>query len=91
MRTISVRLDDASDATLELLCRNLGLSQTDVVKAGLALLQRQHQSPAELAEALDLVGGFASQVGAAAPTHRGRDHAALLKQKLRQQQASERA
>ena len=90
MRTISVRLDDASEAKLDQLCRSLGLSQTDVVKAGLELLQRQHQNPADLAESLALVGAFASAEGESRP-HRGRDHAALLKRKLRQQQADQRA
>ena len=55
MRTVSVRLDDASEATLEHLCQTLGLSQTDVLKAGLALLQHQRQSPVALAESLGLV------------------------------------
>ncbi len=36
MRTISVRLDDSSEAKLDNLCQALGLSQSDVVKAGLA-------------------------------------------------------
>ena len=49
MRTISVRLDDGSEARLDSLCQSLGLSQTEVVKAGLALLQRQSASPAALA------------------------------------------
>ncbi len=78
MRTISVRLDDASEATLEHLCQTLGLSQTDVVKAGLELLQHQRQSPAALAESLGLVGCFAS-------SERARDHSSRLKQRLRQQ------
>lgn len=77
MRTISVRLDDASEATLEHLCQALGLSQTDVVKAGLELLQNQRQSPAALAESLGLVGCFASG-------EQARDHSSRLKQKLRQ-------
>ena len=89
MRMISVRLDDASEANLEQLCRSLGLSQTDVVKAGLELLQRQHQNPAALAESLGLVAAFAS-AGNESRTHQGRDHAALLKQKLQQQRADGR-
>ena len=55
MRTISVRLDDASEATLEHLRQTLGLSQTEVVKAGLELLQHQRQSPAALSASLGLV------------------------------------
>jgi Arc/MetJ-type ribon-helix-helix transcriptional regulator len=78
MRTVSVRLDDASEATLEHLCQILGLSQTDVIKAGLALLQHQRQSPAALAESLGLVGCFSGN-------EQARDHSALLKQKLKRQ------
>lgn len=85
MRTISVRLDDASEARLEGLCQRLGLSQTDVVKAGLELLQHQHQSPAALAEALDLQGCFAS----GDPAH-GREHADRIRQKLRRQHQAQR-
>jgi Arc/MetJ-type ribon-helix-helix transcriptional regulator len=88
MRTISVRLDDASDATLSHLCQTLGLSQTDVVKAGLELLQRQRQSPAALAEALGLVGCFAGTEESDTTGHRGRDHSSLLKRKLHQQHGS---
>lgn len=85
MRTISVRLDDGSEARLESLCQSLGLSQTEVVKAGLELLQRQTASPAALAERLGLIGSFASGTPGSAPSTRGRDHAAILRQKLRRQ------
>lgn len=78
MRTVSIRLDDASEATLEHLCQTLGLSQTDVLKAGLVLLQHQRQSPAALAESLGLVGCFNG-------SGQAREHAVLLKQKLKQQ------
>ena len=60
MRTISVRLDDGSKASLERLCQTLGLSQTEVVKAGLDLLQQPSTSPAALAEGLGLIGSFSS-------------------------------
>jgi Arc/MetJ-type ribon-helix-helix transcriptional regulator len=60
MRTISVRLDDGCEARLDNLCKNLGLSQSEVVKAGLVLLQQQSTSPAALAEHLGLVGSFSS-------------------------------
>ena len=36
MRTIPVRLEDGSEAMLDWLCNSLALSQTEVVKAGLA-------------------------------------------------------
>lgn len=90
MRTISVRLDDGSEARLNNLCQTLGLSQSEVVKAGLALLQQQSTSPAALAESLGLVGSFSSATADNATTSRGRDHAALMRQKLRQQHQRER-
>ena len=60
MRTISVRLDEGSEARLERLCQTLGLSQTEVVKAGPVLLQQHSTSPAALAEGLGLIGSFSS-------------------------------
>lgn len=90
MRTISVRLDDGSEARLDNLCQTLGLSQSEVIKAGLALLQQQSTSPAALAERLGLVGSFSSATADDGTTSRGRDHAALLRQKLRQQHKQER-
>jgi hypothetical protein len=46
MRTISVRLDDGSEARLDRRCQTLGLSQTEVDKAGVDLLQQQRLSRA---------------------------------------------
>jgi len=60
MRTISVRSDDSSEARLERLCQTLDLSQSEVVKAGLDLLQQHSTSPAALAEGLGLIGSFSS-------------------------------
>ena len=77
MRTISVRLDDGSEARLDSLCQSLGLSQTEVVKAGLALLQSQSASSAALAERLGLIGGFSSGAPGSGTTSRERDHAAV--------------
>jgi|694.fasta_scaffold22409_5 Arc/MetJ-type ribon-helix-helix transcriptional regulator len=90
MRTISVRLDDGSEARLNNLCQTLGLSQSEVVKAGLALLQQQSTSPAALAEHLGLVGSFASAMPDHGTTNRGRNHASLLRQKLMDQHKQER-
>jgi Arc/MetJ-type ribon-helix-helix transcriptional regulator len=89
MRTISVRLDDASQATLEHLCQTLGLSQTDVVKAGLELLQSQRQSPEALARSLGLVGCFARDESPE-PVRQARQHSTALKEKLRQRQRRQR-
>ena len=90
MRTISVRLDDGSEARLDNLCLTLGLSQSEVVKAGLALLQQHSTSPAALAERLGLVGSFSSAATDNGTTSLGKDHAALLRQKLRRQHKRER-
>lgn len=90
MRTISVRLDDVSEARLDNLCQALGLSQSEVFKAGLALLQQQSTSPAALAERFGLVGSFSSNTPDSGTTSRGRDHAALLRQKLSHQHKRER-
>ncbi len=89
MRTISVRLDDGCEARLDNLCKNLGLSQSEVVKAGLVLLQQQSTSPAALAEHLGLVGSFSSNNPGSGTTSQGRDHAALLRQKLSHQHKRE--
>ena len=90
MRTISVRLDDGSEARLNNLCQTLGLSQSVVVKTALALLQQQSTSPAALAESFGLVGSFSSNTPESGSTSRGRDHAALLRQKLSHQHKRER-
>jgi Arc/MetJ-type ribon-helix-helix transcriptional regulator len=90
MRTISVRLDDGSEARLDGLCQALGLSQTEVVKAGLELLQRQSASPAALAESLGLISSFSSGGPDGAITSRGRDHSAQLRRKLSRQHLQQR-
>ena len=90
MRTISVRLDDGSEARLDSLCQTLGLSQTEVVKAGLDLLQQPSTSPAALAEGLGLIGSFSSAAQKGGITSHGRDHSALLRQKLNRQQSQQR-
>ena len=56
-----------------------------MVKAGLELLQHQRQSPAALAEALDLEGCFAS-----GDHVHGREHADRIRQKLRRQHQAQR-
>lgn len=90
MRTISVRLDDAIAARLERLCQTLGLSQSEVLKAGLALLQRQSASPAALAERLGLIGCFSSGDPGSGPTSQAQNHSAVLRQKLGRQQQQQR-
>ncbi len=87
MRTISVRFDEASEARLDQLCQALGLSQTEVVKAGLDLLQRQTNRPVDLAERLGLVGCYASATVDETSTV-ARDHSNQLRQKLRQRHGS---
>jgi Arc/MetJ-type ribon-helix-helix transcriptional regulator len=78
MRILSVRLDERTDALLRRLCARTGLSQSEVVKAGIAALAEQSPaSPARLAEALDLVGCFDSGVG-----DLGREHSRRVRDKL---------
>jgi len=85
-----VRLDDVCEARLNNLCLTLGPSQSDVVKARFALLEQQSTGPAALAERLRLVGSFASVMPDIGTSSRGGDHAALLRQKLRDQHKQER-
>lgn len=77
-----MRLNDGSEARLDSLCQSLGLSQTEVVKAGLESLHHQSASPAALAERLGLIGGFSSTSTGNGTTSRGRNHSALLRQTL---------
>jgi antitoxin component of RelBE/YafQ-DinJ toxin-antitoxin module len=77
MRILSVRLDDQTDALLKTLCLRTGLSQTEVIKSGIAAVAREKPRPAELADALNLIGCFDSET-----TDLGRNHSVRLKQKL---------
>ena len=79
MRTISIRLDDRTDALFRAFCERLGLSQTDALKVAIEHVVEQHRpSPAELAGQLGLIGGFRSGVGDLAI-----NHSQHLKQRLR--------
>lgn len=77
MRTLSVRLDDQTDALLRAFCARTGQTQSDAVKAGIATLAVQLASPAKLAENLGLVGCFDSGVD-----DLGRNHSHHLREKL---------
>ncbi len=77
MRTLSVRLDDQTDALLRSFCARTGQTQSEAVKAGIAALAARVESPAQLAEELGLVGCFDSGVG-----DLGRNHAQRLREKL---------
>ena len=79
MRTISVRLDDHTDAVLTGYCEEHGLTQTDAVKAAIEQLAKAHRpTPAELAERLGLIGGFRSSEG-----DLGQNHSQRVKERLR--------
>ena len=79
MRTISIRLDDRTDALFRAFCERHGISQTDALKAAIEQMAEQHRpSPAEIAAQLGLIGGFRSGDGDLAASHSQR-----LKQRLR--------
>lgn len=83
MRTISVRLDADTDATLTAHCQRHGMTQTDAIKAAIEQLAGQHQpTPAELAAELGLIGGFRSGQGDLA-----RNHGLRVKERLRAKRA----
>ena len=85
MRTISIRLDDHTDAVLVTYCERHGLTQTNAVKAAIEQLAEAHRpTPAELAERLGLIGGFRSREGDLAENHSQR-----VKERLRAKRARE--
>lgn len=80
MRTISIRLDDRTDALFRAFCERHGLSQTDALKAAIEQLAEQRRpSPAELAAQMGLIGGFRSGDG-----QLGAEHAQRLRLRLRE-------
>lgn len=77
MRTLSVRLDDQTDALLRSFCARTGQTQSETVKAGIAAIAARVDSPAQLAQDLGLVGCFDSGVG-----DLGRNHSQRLRENL---------
>ena len=87
MRTISLRLDDRTDALFRAFCDRHGVSQTEALKTAIRQLAEQHQpAPAELAAQLGLIGVFRSGVG-----DLGENHSQRLKQRLRAKQEHDRS
>jgi hypothetical protein len=87
MKILSVRLDDNEEAQLRSVCERMGLSQTEVVKKGIATLAEQStMTPGKLAEAMGLVGVFESGIG-----DLGRNHSSHLKSVLRRKHRASRA
>jgi hypothetical protein len=85
VRTISIRLDEHTDAVLSAFCQRHGLTQTDAIKAAVdQLAGRLRPTPAELAAELGLIGGFKSAQGDLA-----RNHSLRIKEKLRAKRAQE--
>jgi len=85
MRTISIRLDDHTDALLSNYCERHGLTQTNAVKAAIEHLADAHRpTPAELAERLGLIGAFRSAEG-----DLGAEHSARVKERLRAKRLAE--
>jgi hypothetical protein len=86
MRTISVRLDDRTDAVLTTYCERHGMTQTDAVKAAIEhLTQTGRPTPAELAEQLGLIGGFSSD----GSSDLAAKHSQRVKERLRAKLARE--
>jgi hypothetical protein len=82
MRTISLRLDDRTDAVLTAYCERHGLTQTGALKAAIEhLAGARRPTPAELASELGLIGAFHSAEG-----DLGARHSARLKERLRAKQ-----
>lgn len=86
MRTISLRLDDATDAALVAYCQRHGLTQTRALKDAIGHLveaeQQPRPTPAALAEQMGLIGAFHSAEG-----DLGEQHAQHLKARLRARHA----
>ena len=85
MRTISLRLDDHTDAVLTDYCERNGLTQTSALKAAIEHLAEAHRAtPAELAARFGLIGAFRSAEGDLALNHSQR-----VKERLRVKRAQE--
>jgi hypothetical protein len=85
MRTISIRLDDHTDALLTEHCQRNGLTQTRAIKSAIEQMAgQQKSSPAQLAAELGLIGGFPSTEGDLAA-----HHAQRAKERLRAKRASD--
>lgn len=83
MRTISIRLDDRTDAVLTAFCERHGLTQTSALKAAIEhLAEQQRPTPAELAAQLGLIGAFRSDEADLALNHSQR-----VKERLRAKRA----
>ena len=78
MRTVSIRLDEVTDARLRQIRARTGQSQTEAIKAAIAAFAEHVEPvPAQSAAALDLIGCFDSGEG-----DLGRNHARHLRAKL---------
>ncbi len=70
MRTISVRLDDRTDAVFRAYCEVHRINQTDALKAAIEQMAARHQAtPAELARELGLIGSLRSIEGDLSENH----------------------
>jgi hypothetical protein len=79
MRTISLRLDDRTNAVLTAYCERHGVTQTGALKAAIEhLASARRPTPAELAGELGLIGAFRS-----AERDLGAQHSARVKERLR--------
>ena len=84
MRTISVRLDDRTDALLAAICKRDSVTQTGALKAAITqLAYTPPATPAELAVAAGLIGAFRSDEGDLAVNHSQRVKERLRAKRLR--------
>jgi hypothetical protein len=86
MRTISIRLDEQTDALLQMYCGLTGMSQTEVISAGIARMTTETPSSVALAEQLGLIGCFDGASG-----DLGRNHAQRVREKLVKKQRAKRS
>lgn len=84
MRTVSIRLDDHTDAVLTAHCQRNGLTQTDAIKTAIEQLAgRSKPTPAEMAAELGLIGGFRSRESDLAANHSQRVKERLRAKRMR--------
>jgi hypothetical protein len=89
MRTISVRLDDRTDAVFRAYCEVHRINQTEALKSAIEQMAARHRAtPAELALELGLIGSFRSIEGDLAESHSKRVKERLIAKRERDSMAA---